>query len=226
MLRAIVFDFDGVIANSEPLHFSAFRDVLAGHGVELNEADYYARYLGYDDVGVFRAVASDRHLAWTIDRLADLTRAKATRLARLEGETSILFPGAEAAIRRAAARVPLAIASGALGVEIRRALDHANLTSAFRAIVAAGETPGGKPGPEPYVRALTLLSQQLGTVLPPACCVAIEDSKWGLASAKAAGMRTVGVLTSYDRDELETADLVIRSLDDLDLEALDRLCRE
>jgi HAD superfamily hydrolase (TIGR01509 family) len=226
VLRAIVFDFDGVIANSEPLHFAAFRDVLAGHGVELNEADYYERYLGYDDVGVFRAVAVDRQLTWTLDRVAGLTRAKASRLARLGGETSVLFPGAEAVIRRAAARVPLAIASGALGVEIRRALDHANLTSSFRAIVAAGETSTGKPGPEPYARALTLLSEQLGTSFPPASCVAIEDSKWGLESAKAAGLRTVGVLHTYDRGELDTADLVIQTLDDLDLEALDRLCSE
>jgi HAD superfamily hydrolase (TIGR01509 family) len=224
VLRAIVFDFDGVIANSEPLHFAAFHDVLAVRGVELNKADYYGRYLGYDDVGVFRAVASDHHLAWTRDHVADLTRAKAARLAQLEGETSVLFPGAEAVIRRAAARVPLAIASGALGVEIRRALDHADLTSSFRAIVAAGETPAGKPEPDPYARALTLLSERLGTAFPPESCVAIEDSKWGLASAKAAGLRTVGVLHTYGRDELDTADLIIRSLDDLDLEALDRLC--
>ena len=60
MLRAIVFDFDGVIANSEPLHFGAFRDVLAEEGVTLTEGDYYARYLGYDDVGVFTAVGAAR----------------------------------------------------------------------------------------------------------------------------------------------------------------------
>jgi HAD superfamily hydrolase (TIGR01509 family) len=226
VLRAIVFDFDGVIANSEPLHFAAFRDVLAEQGIELSKADYYGRYLGYDDVGVFRVVAADRHLHWTIDRLANLTTEKAARVERLERETSILFPGADAVIRRAAARVPLAIASGALGVEIRRVLDRANLTSSFRAIVAAGESPAGKPAPEPYARALALLSEQLGTALPPASCVAIEDSVWGLMSAKAAGLRTVGVLHTYGRDELDTADLIIRSLDDLDLEALDQLCSE
>ena len=59
MLRAIVFDFDGVIANSEPLHFQAYRDVLADEGVTLTEADYYAWYLGFDDVGVFEALSVD-----------------------------------------------------------------------------------------------------------------------------------------------------------------------
>src|SRR5947209_7507493 len=98
MLRAIVFDFDGVIANSEPLHFAAFRDVLAEHGVELSEADYYERYLGFDDVGVFRAVAADQRLDWTGDRLLDLVTTKAARVELLERDRSVLFPGAEIAI--------------------------------------------------------------------------------------------------------------------------------
>ena len=226
MLRAIVFDFDGVIANSEPLHFAAFRDVLAIQGVELSEADYYSRYLGYDDAGVFRALAVDRDFAWTLEHQANLTIAKAAQMERLQRDTPILFPGAEAVIRRAAARVPLAIASGALGPEIRRALDRANLTDAFRAIVAAGEGLASKPAPEPYTRALALLAEQLGTAFPAANCVAIEDSRWGLASAKAAGLRTVGVLHTYDPGELEAADLIIPSLDALDFDALDQLCSE
>jgi beta-phosphoglucomutase len=70
LLRAIVFDFDGVIANSEPLHFQAFRDVLAAEGVTLSERDYYERYLGFDDVGVFRALGIDER---RIDDLAKQT---------------------------------------------------------------------------------------------------------------------------------------------------------
>src|SRR2546421_9486607 len=123
MLRAVVFDFDGVIANSEPLHFASFREILAANGVTLTEADYYARYLGFDDVGVFRAVAADGGRAWTSDELASLVQKKAARMEVLERDVSVLFPGAETAIRKAAARVPLAIASGALGAEIRRILD-------------------------------------------------------------------------------------------------------
>jgi len=80
MIRAVVFDFDGVIADSEPLHFTAFRDVLDQQGVELAKSDYYDRYLGYDDVGVFRAVSGDRRLNWSDDRIAALVRRKAIRL--------------------------------------------------------------------------------------------------------------------------------------------------
>ena len=224
MLRAIVFDFDGVIANSEPLHFRAFRDALAGHGVHLSEHDYYARYLGFDDLGAFRAIATDRGRTLSEAELAGLAADKAARMEALEHDASVLFPGAAAAIRRAAAAVPLAIASGALGAEIRRVLDGADLTRFFVAIVAAEDTRASKPAPDPYQRAVALLSAAMGDpALPAADCVAIEDSRWGIASARAAGLRTVGVTSSYDADELSEADLVIGSLGDLDLASLQRL---
>src|SRR5688572_32531295 len=98
MLRAVVFDFDGVIANSEPLHYQSFRDVLADVGVVLSERDYYAKYLGYDDVGVFKAVAAEGGRSWSVERVEQLVRLKAVRLERLEQDGSILFPGADAAI--------------------------------------------------------------------------------------------------------------------------------
>jgi beta-phosphoglucomutase len=223
VLRAIVFDFDGVIANSEPLHYRAFRDVLDKSGIAFPEKDYYDRYLGYDDVGVFKAVATDRGLSWTTDRIAGLVSSKADAIERLEQNGSILFPGADAAIRRAAARLPLAIASGALGIEIRRILDREGLTSCFKAIVAAEDTRISKPAAEPYQRALALLSEAVGASFQPADCVAIEDSPWGLQSARAAGLRTVAVAHTYDRAALD-ADAVISSLDDLDVGMMERLC--
>jgi beta-phosphoglucomutase len=223
VLRAIVFDFDGVIANSEPLHFRAFRDVLAGRGVELTEPDYYTRYLGYDDLGAFRAIAKDRGRTWSAGELTTLTADKAVRMEALERDASVLFPGAAEAIRRAAAAVPIAIASGALGVEIRRVLDGANLTHHFRAIVAAEDTAAGKPAPDPYQRAVALLSESVGDAVLATDCVAIEDSRWGIASARAAGLRAVGVTSSYDAAELSQADLIIGSLAELDITSLQRL---
>jgi len=223
MLRAIVFDFDGVIANSEPLHYRSFRDVLADTGVVLSERDYYARYLGYDDVGVFKAVAADGGRSWSPSRVAELVRLKAARIELLEQNASILFPGADAAIRRAAALAPLAIASGALGVEIRRVLDREQLTPCFKAIVAAEDTPVSKPAADPYRRAITLLEEALGGPIRPSECVAVEDSPWGLQSARAAGLRTIAVAHTYDRSSLE-ADAVISSLDELEGGLLNRLC--
>ena len=222
MLRAIIFDFDGVIANSEPLHYRAFREVMADAGIDLSEADYYARYLGYDDVGVFKTVGVERGRAWTNDRIAALVNEKAACMEALERDVSVLFPGADAAVRRAAAAAPIAIASGALGAEIRRVLDRAALTSCFTAIVSAEDTPVSKPAPDPYLRAVQLLAAAAGPLAAEEC-VAIEDSIWGLESARTAGLRTVAVAQTYAADTL-TADLVIPSIGSLDLAALKRLC--
>ena len=223
-LRAIVFDFDGVIANSEPLHFGAFRDVLAARGVTLTEHDYSARYLGFDDVGLFQAVSVDFGKRWDARDIAALTADKALRFEELEHNVSVLFPGAADAIRRAAAAMPIAIASGALGPEIRRILNGAQLAQHFVAIVSAEDTPASKPAPDPYLRAVELLAGSMeGPALKASECVAIEDSCWGLEAAIAAGLRTVGVTNSYDASELAMADLVIGSLADLDVERLRRL---
>jgi beta-phosphoglucomutase len=224
-LRAIVFDFDGVIANSEPLHLRAFQDVLARAGVTLTEQDYYTRYLGYDDVGVFTTVNADLGKGWSERERADMVADKALRLAELERDSSVMFPGAADAIRRSAAALPIAIASGALGPEIRRVLDREGLTEHFVAIVSAENTPLSKPAPDPYVLAVALLRKHIGgTPLQASECVAIEDSRWGLESARLAGLRTVGVTSAYDRSELQPfSDLVIGSIGELNLGDLRRL---
>jgi len=215
VIRAVIFDFDGVIANSEPLHFTAFRDVLAEEGVRFTEEEYYAQYLGFDDIGAFRAVSADRGLCWNVGLVTRLVDRKAVRLARLEQERSILFPGAEQAIRRLGAALPLAIASGALRAEILSVLDRAGLSQYFGAIVAAEDTSASKPAPDPYLRAVRLLGTAIGWTLAPCECVAVEDSRWGLESAHAAGLRTIGITHSYPATTLGAAELVIENLDAL-----------
>ncbi|MCC7416525.1 MAG: HAD family phosphatase [Acidobacteria bacterium] len=225
MLRAIVFDFDGVIADSEPLHFAAFRDILAEEGVALTRDDYYARYLGFDDLEMLRAIGDDRGRGWPPGAIDRLAARKARRLETLERGGSILFPGAAEAILRASAAVPIAIASGARGDEIERVLERERLRRCFHAIVAAGDTPAGKPAPDPYLRAVALLAPAAGGALAARECVAIEDSRWGIESARGAGLRTVGVASSYAAGELGDPDLVIGSVKELDLRALATLCR-
>jgi beta-phosphoglucomutase len=223
-LKALVFDFDGVIANSEPLHFRGYRDVLADRGIVLTERDYYNEYLGFDDVGAFEAIGRRHRASWTAQDIADLVARKAVRLEVLEREVSVLFPGAADAIRRAAAALPIAIASGARGDEIRRVLMREQLLDCFTTIVAAEDTAVSKPAPDPYRRAVSLLAARLDA-LEPAQCVAIEDSHWGLESARAAGLRTVAVTNTYPAEQL-TADLTISSLQALDLDVLVSLCSE
>jgi HAD superfamily hydrolase (TIGR01509 family) len=222
-LQAIVFDFDGVIADSEPLHLRAFQRTLAADGLELSADDYYSQYLGYDDVGLFRALARDRQIPISDAQVGALVARKTAALHALLRDGHVLFPGAAEFIHAAAAEVPLAIASGALRHEIGEILDAADLAPLFSVIVAAGDTPESKPSPAPYLLTLERLRQQCGRDLDPRCAVAIEDSRWGLESAQKAGLRCVGVTTTYPAADLPGAELVVGGLKDLTLRVLDRL---
>jgi len=222
-LQAIVLDFDGVIADSEPLHLRAFQRTLDAEGLPLGADEYYARYLGYDDVGLLRTLARDRQLAMSDAHVDALVARKGAVFEELLHDGAVLFPGAAAFIRAAAAEVPLAIASGALRHEILAILDAAGLTDLFPVIVAAGDTPDSKPSPAPYLLAVERLRRHSGRALDPRRSVAIEDSRWGLESAQGAGLRCVGVTTSYPPGELPGAELVVGGLRDLTVPALDRL---
>ena len=223
-LQAIVFDFDGVIANSEPLHLLAFQQALADDGVELSASDYYAHYLGYDDVGMFEALGRDRGIAMEGGRVAELVARKGDRMQHLLRSGSVLFPGALEFIKEAAAEVPIAIASGAMRHEIDEIIDAAGVATLFATIVAAGDTPESKPSPAPYRLAFEQLRARTGRALDPRRSVAIEDSRWGLESARGAGLRLVGVTSSYPAAELSNAELVVNGLGSLTLPALDKLC--
>ena len=225
-LQAIVFDFDGVIANSEPLHLQAFQQTLAEDGIELTQSEYYTRYLGFDDVGMFEALARDRGIAIDSRALTSLVDRKGSKLQTLMRADAVLFPGAREFIEAAAAAVPIAIASGALRHEIDEIVEAAGLAVLFTAIVAAGDTPESKPSPAPYVLAFNRLRERTGRPLDPRRSVAIEDSRWGLDSARGAGLRCVAVTTSYPAHEFQGAELVVGGLKDLTIAALDDLCSE
>jgi beta-phosphoglucomutase len=226
MLQAVIFDFDGVLADSEPLHMRAWQDVLANVGVDLTEEEYYAHYLGYDDEGLIRMLNEARSLRLGTATQQALLGEKAQVTAELLRQPGVLFPGARQCVERLAAAVPLAIASGALRHEIEMVLEGTGLARWFPVIVASGETPLSKPAPDPYQRAVALLQEagRLGNGHAAAArCVAIEDSRWGLASARAAGLRTVAVSTSYDASELGAADAVVPDLHHVTVEMLREL---
>jgi beta-phosphoglucomutase len=222
MLQAVVFDFDGVLANSEPLHLRAFQLALSDHGQPLSAQEYYETYVGFDDETVFRELARDRQLAATEQWIARLMSEKAGYLQQLLASASPLFSGASRCVRDLAARVPVAVASGALRQEIIQVLEMDALDGVFAAIVAAGETPRGKPAPDPYQRAVELMSVATGTSFEPARVVAIEDSIQGLESARAAGLQAVAVSTTYRAEVLTEAEAVL-VLPDISAVTYDRL---
>ena len=227
-LQAIVFDFDGVIADSERLHLRAYQEILAPEGIAISNEDYYNRYLGYDDVGVFKAVGRDQGVAMDDRRVSDLIARKGRRYESLAAAGEMLFPGAADFIRSAVdASVPIAIASGALTHEIEEVLERADLLPLFPVIVGADQTEHSKPHPEPYHTAFARLRAHTGRNLSTRQTVAIEDSHWGLVSARDAELRCVAVTNTYSEAELRAdAELIVAGLHALTLEALDALCAD
>ena len=209
MIKAIVFDFDGVLADSEPLHLRAYQEAVSSLGLTLTREAYYTHYLGYDDEGVFTALAASHGFALDAPRLDALVAEKGRVFDAIIESGNILYPRAVSCIERMAPVFPLGIASGALRPEIESILRGSRLDHHFRFIVASGDTPVSKPAPDPYRRAAELHGVR------PSECLAIEDSHWGLQSARAAGMRTIAVTHTYPRDQLALADRIIESLDEL-----------
>ena len=221
MIKAIVFDFDGVLADSEPLHLRAYQAVLSKLAITLTRDEYYTNYLGYDDEGVFAQLFERHGLRIDSDGIQALIEEKtgvfdATMEENIKSG-GILYPGASLCVERMAARYPLGIASGALRHEIEAILHGAHLHQHFRFIVASGETPEGKPAPDPYRRAAALHG------LTPAECIAIEDSRWGIESAKSAGLACVGITNTYAREHLPGADHIVGSLDEFTPDLIDVL---
>ncbi len=223
-LAGVIFDFDGVLADSEPVHLHVFQTVLDRIGIALTAEEYYARYLGYSDRDAFVHVLRDRGVVIADTELERLLEDKQALFPEAIGDHA-LYPGAAECVAQVAAHVPVAIASGALRHEIELILDGSGLRDRFPVIVAAGETPRSKPAPDPYARAFELLqaSGALREGATPAHVVAIEDSEWGLQSARGAGLRTMAVLTSYERDKLPSAEAWLPSIGDVTLDRLQGL---
>jgi beta-phosphoglucomutase-like phosphatase (HAD superfamily) len=221
MLRAVVFDFDGVLVDSEPLHYRALRESLLPEGIAIDEAEYGREYLAHTDREAIR-LALERHgLACDLSRVDGLARHKADLFAALLPEIPF-FPGARELVRELAAGLPLAIASGALHQEIEAILHAGGIREAFSAIVGADDVAHGKPDPEPYRAAATMLRWSMPG-LRPGDCLAIEDAMPGIVSARAAGLRVVAVTNTYAAPSLGAAHLVVASLEELSLFRLSAL---
>ncbi len=219
-ITTVVFDFDGVIADTEGLHLRAFQEIFEQRSWQLDERTYFDRYLGYDDVGLVLAFGREHSLVLgdaDVERLVDdKTRLFASYLEAGE----VLFPTAPACIERLSAAYGLGIASGALKIEITSILESARLLHHFPVIVAADDVTECKPAPEPYLKAAA------GLGADPTRCVAIEDSPAGLSAAKAAGMRTIGLTTTSPRHLLTDADVILDGLHQISAETVAKLGRD
>ncbi len=215
-LRAVIFDFDGVIVDSEPLHFRLFQRLLGEEGVPLTREDYDAIYLGMDDRECFSEALSRHGKTSALPKVPHMIERKSRMLLDEIAEKPPVLPGAVELVRALAGRVPLAICSGALRREIESMLDHAGILPCFAGIVSAEDVSHGKPNPEGFTKALALLNRIQNPARPiaPDACLVIEDSLAGIEGAKAAGMRCLAVGNSYPTASLKQAgaDRVVTTL--------------
>jgi len=211
MLKAIIFDCDGVIADTEPIHMAAFERVLAEEGITLTQEDYFAHYLALDDRGCFtRALAGRGKL--TAEQLSEMIRRKAEYVEPAMRAQLRILPGAAEFIRLASGVYPLAVASGALRTEIDLVLKYGDLREHFRVIVSAEDVERSKPHPDPFLKARELLNAGSGDQIEPAECLVIEDSIHGIHAAHQAGMRCLAVSNSYPKEKLVEANHIVDSL--------------
>ena len=212
----MIFDFDGVIVNSEPLHFQAFQEVLAAEHIELREDEYYRELIGFDDRGSFRKVYERRNLPLEPKTLLALMAGKSRAMMRLIHRRQFAaLPGVEAFVRALWRHVPLGICSGALREEIETMLEGVSLRDCFPTIVAAEDVTVGKPDPQGYLLTAGLLSERINRrpALKPADCLVVEDAPTVIRSVRASGFQALGVATSYPLMKLSDAQWAVKTLE-------------
>jgi beta-phosphoglucomutase len=226
-LQAVIFDCDGILVNTEPLHYRAFQEVLVPLGLGHDFESYLEHFVGFDDRDAFIYAFRQAGLylaPMTLDRLME---AKALALMDLIAQGVPSFPGVVELVRDLMNRgVLMAVASGALRHEIDAFIASLGLNGVFHAIVAADEVKKSKPDPETYLLAIERLRQLQGPGrLDPMNCIAIEDTPAGIRSAKSAGLPVIAVTNSFSAPELTEADKVIDSLCELSFPEMTKLLR-
>jgi beta-phosphoglucomutase len=227
-VRAILFDFNGVLVDDEPIHLEMFQRVLEEEGIAMSVEDYFGSFLGLDDRGCFSAVLQAAGEAVTAPRLMRLIARKASYYQeRIRRAGYPFFAGAVELVREAAgAGLMLGVVSGALREEIGGALAQAGVLDSFKVVVAAEDVAEGKPDPEGYRRALEGLNSLPPLperLLHPHEVLAIEDSVAGLAAAADAGLATLAVAHTYPAERLRAANAVAESLRGMTLVELEGL---
>lgn len=220
--QAVIFDFNGTISDDEPLLERIFAEVFAPLGLQITSELYYERLAGLSDPEIVERALEIGGIQADAALREQLLRAKVDRYREITSQTpAIAAPTAEF-VRRAAQRVPIAIASGAVREEVEHGLGLAGLGDLFAAIVCIDDIERGKPDPQGYETALARLNETLpaGAGVAPARTLVFEDADAGVQAAKAAGMRCVAIAGPAYRGSPVAADVVVDGLDPDRLEAL------
>ncbi len=231
MIKAILFDFNGVIIDDEPIQMRAYQEVLKAEGITLTEEEYYAS-LGMDDKTFVRAAYARAVLELPEEKLLELIERKTASHRKMIEKELPLFPGVVTFIKAAAREFTLGVVSMARRVEIEDVLKRASLKDVFEVVVSAEDVETCKPDPACYNRGFLLLDEQRRKAgrlnISPHECLVIEDAPPGIASAREAGMRTLGVTNTVKEAALRAAgaDVVTHSLADWTTDAVHHVFSE
>jgi HAD superfamily hydrolase (TIGR01509 family) len=222
-LKAVLFDFNGVIINDEPIHEKLIHQLLLEENLRPRGGEYRQFCLGRSDRACLKdlfesrgRILNESYLQKLIVRKANAYRQKLETL-----ETLPIYPGLNDLIfKLRVAQLPLAIVSGALHSEVELVLQRADLMDSFAVIVAGDDITTSKPDPAGYLLAIERLNQQFKTLnLEPLECLAIEDTSVGFQAAKAAGISVVGVANTYPFHMMQRqSNWAVDYLNDLELE--------
>jgi len=211
LLRAVIFDFDGIIVDSEPLLLKLAQEMAALEGWTLDDEEYYRDYLALDDRGTVEHLYASHGRRVDLGRRGELVAWKGQRYRDIIREGLPAIPGAREFVAEMARHYPLAIASGSLYVEIDHLLSKLELREKFTVLATADDCQRSKPDPEVYLMALSRLrplEQFRDESLQAEECLAIEDAPLGVIAAQAAGFKCMALTHSRPATELQHADLV------------------
>src|SRR5271156_147337 len=227
MIRAVMFDLDGTLVDTEPLHFTAFNEVLRPDEIEIPLDEYSARLIGLNDRDCFSTVLRENRKDASNEHVAELIARKTVVYLAMVAERDVLYPGADKFVRDCALRFPLMIATGTLHVEAETILRRAGLRELFLDIIAADDVERGKPEPDGFIAALGrigYLLRQRDPVLADECLV-VEDTQAGIEAGHRAGMKVLAICHTGHADDLAAADVVRDSISSLDLDDILRALR-
>jgi beta-phosphoglucomutase len=225
MLGAVIFDFDGVITDSEILHYRAFNHILAGYGAKITKQDYYKTYLGLSDADCYKLLVEQGRLKADPAQIDNLVQEKKKVFEKLASSEGRIIEGVHDFLNLLKHHnIPMAICSGALLSEIELILDEANLRDFFEVIVSAEQVKRGKPNPDGFLLVLKRLNRSRKRPILAQQCVVIEDSHWGITAAAGAGMHIVAVTNTYGAEQLSQAEKIVDRLNELTLISLEELC--